>query len=75
MALRRLTTAAFGTLMALEPALALLIGFLCSTRFRGSWRSCACSPRADQLGSPLLMVTVRLVIDVLCSGRCGCFLL
>ncbi len=28
MALRRLNTAAFGTLMALEPALALLIGFL-----------------------------------------------
>jgi inner membrane transporter RhtA len=28
MALRRLNTAAFGTLMALEPALALLIGFV-----------------------------------------------
>jgi inner membrane transporter RhtA len=28
LALRRLTTAAFGTLMSLEPALALLIGFL-----------------------------------------------
>jgi inner membrane transporter RhtA len=28
LALRRLTTAAFGTLMALEPAFALMIGFL-----------------------------------------------
>ncbi len=28
LALRRLTTAAFGTLMALEPAFALVIGFL-----------------------------------------------
>jgi inner membrane transporter RhtA len=28
MALRRLTTAAFGTLMALEPAIALVIGFV-----------------------------------------------
>ena len=28
MALRRLTTAAFGTLMSLEPAIALLIGFV-----------------------------------------------
>ena len=38
LALSRLTTAAFGTLMSLEPAFALLIGLCCSARCR------PCSP-------------------------------
>jgi inner membrane transporter RhtA len=37
MALRRLNTAAFGTLMALEPALALLIGFVVLHQVPRSW--------------------------------------
>jgi inner membrane transporter RhtA len=37
LALRRLTTAAFGTLMSLEPAIALVIGFLVLGQAPGMW--------------------------------------
>ncbi len=37
LALRRLTTAAFGTLMSLEPAIALVIGFLVLGQVPGLW--------------------------------------
>ena len=45
LALRRLTTAAFGTLMSLEPAIAMVIGFSCCTRSWGSsrWSASAAS--------------------------------
>ena len=36
LALRRLTTAAFGTLMALEPAFAMIVGLSCCTRCRAA---------------------------------------
>ena len=37
LALRRLTTAAFGTLMSLEPAIALLVGWSCCVRCPARW--------------------------------------
>jgi inner membrane transporter RhtA len=37
LALRRLTTAAFGTLMSLEPAIALVIGFVVLHQVPGAW--------------------------------------
>jgi inner membrane transporter RhtA len=37
LALRRLTTAAFGTLMSLEPAIALVIGLLLLHQVPGLW--------------------------------------
>jgi inner membrane transporter RhtA len=37
LALRRLTTAAFGTLMSLEPAIALVVGFLVLSQAPGMW--------------------------------------
>jgi len=37
LALRRLTTGAFGTLMSLEPAIALVIGFLVLHQVPGAW--------------------------------------
>lgn len=37
LALRRLTTAAFGTLMSLEPALGMLVGFLVLQQIPGPW--------------------------------------
>jgi inner membrane transporter RhtA len=37
LALRRLNAAAFGTLMSLEPALALLIGFVVVHQVPNSW--------------------------------------
>jgi inner membrane transporter RhtA len=39
LALRRLTTAAFGTLMSLEPALAFLIGFVVLHQNPGLWET------------------------------------
>jgi inner membrane transporter RhtA len=37
LALRRLTTSAFGTLMCLEPAIAVTIGFLILHQVPGAW--------------------------------------
>ena len=45
LALRRLTTTAFGTLMSLEPAIALVVGLVVLSRRRGSCRSRACVRR------------------------------
>jgi inner membrane transporter RhtA len=36
-ALRRLTTAAFGTLMSLEPAIALVVGLVVLHQVPGAW--------------------------------------